>query len=123
MKQRILAASWVHALPSIKEGWGLAVVEAAALGTPSVAFRVGGLPELIEHGSTGLLAEDYSAFLSCLRSLLRSEELRTQLGAAARQRVGAFTWEAAAADFELALAGSAIPSPARPVVDPVPEVS
>src|SRR5215218_1066520 len=41
-KRRVLASSWVLAMPSLKEGWGLAVLEAAAAGTPTVAFRAAG---------------------------------------------------------------------------------
>ena len=53
-KQRVLASSWALAMPSVKEGWGLAVLEAAASGTPTVAFRAaGGLRESVLHGTTG----------------------------------------------------------------------
>jgi len=99
-KLRILAESWVLALPSVKEGWGLVVIEAAAMGTPSVAFRVGGLQESIVDGTTGLLARDYPQFVGALRSLLCSPELRGRLGAAARTRAGQFTWVATARSFE-----------------------
>ena len=51
-KQRVLASSWALAMPSVKEGWGLAVLEAAASGTPTVAFRAaGGLRESVVHGT------------------------------------------------------------------------
>ncbi len=96
-KREILSRSWLLALPSIKEGWGLAVVEAASCGTPSVAFRVGGLPESIADGTTGLLADDYPGFVDSVRRLLRSEALRSELGSAARLRARTFTWDATAA--------------------------
>ena len=43
-KHRLLARAWVHAMPSLKEGWGLVVVEAGVHGTPTVAFRSAGRP-------------------------------------------------------------------------------
>ena len=49
----------MHVLPSIKEGWGLSIVEAARVGVPSVAYRsAGGVQESILEGVTGLLADD-----------------------------------------------------------------
>lgn len=44
-------------LVSRSEGFGRTIIEAAALGAPSIGARVGGIPELIEHGRTGLLVE------------------------------------------------------------------
>ena len=62
-KHRLLAAAWVHALPSVKEGWSLAVVESAAHGTPTVAFRsAGGPTESVLDGETGLLVDDLTGF-------------------------------------------------------------
>src|SRR5690606_29610981 len=43
-KHELLARAWVHAMPSLKEGWGLVVVEAGIHGTPTVAFRDAGGP-------------------------------------------------------------------------------
>jgi glycosyltransferase involved in cell wall biosynthesis len=102
-KRRILAGAWVMALPSVMEGWGLAVVEAAAEGTPSVAFRVGGLRESIQDGRTGVLADDYDGFVLALRELLRSKSRRETLGAAARERAREFGWDATATAFIAAL--------------------
>ncbi len=46
----------MHALPSVKEGWGLVVVEAGLHQTPTVAFRAaGGVQESLQDGETGLL--------------------------------------------------------------------
>jgi glycosyltransferase involved in cell wall biosynthesis len=57
-KARVLAESWLLAVPSLKEGWGLAVVEAASHGTPALAFEgAGGLSESIVHGVTGRLVD------------------------------------------------------------------
>jgi hypothetical protein len=56
-KQTLLSESWVALTPSLKEGWGLTIVEAGAAGTPTVAFHgAGGVAEALSDGVTGLLA-------------------------------------------------------------------
>jgi glycosyltransferase involved in cell wall biosynthesis/O-antigen/teichoic acid export membrane protein len=45
-------------VPSVREGWGLVVVEANSVGTPAVAYNVPGLRDSVQDGITGLLAED-----------------------------------------------------------------
>ncbi len=55
----MLQRSWVHVLPSRKEGWGLAVVEAAQHGVPTIGYRAsGGLTDSIVDGVTGMLVDD-----------------------------------------------------------------
>ncbi len=115
-KRRILAGAWAMALPSVMEGWGLAVVEAAVEGTPSVAFRVGGLTESIHDGRTGMLADDYDGFVLALRELLRSKPLRSTLGAAARERACEFGWIGTASAFMAALEDAR-----RPATVTIPE--
>lgn len=55
------------------ENFPLSVVESLALGTPVIASQIGGLPELIEHGQTGLLfpSSDGEALAECLRQIIR----------------------------------------------------
>jgi glycosyltransferase involved in cell wall biosynthesis len=98
-KLRLLEEAWVLALPSIKEGWGLVVTEAARCGTPAVAFRVGGLKEAVADGQTGLLSDDLAEFTGQLRLILGSEELRIRLGAGARAYASRFTWDRTVAEF------------------------
>jgi glycosyltransferase involved in cell wall biosynthesis len=58
-KHRLLATSWAMSMPSLKEGWGLTIIEAGLHGTPSVAFRdAGGTQESIMDNQTGILADD-----------------------------------------------------------------
>ena len=75
---------------SLKEGFGLTVTEAMWKARPMVGSAVGGIPDQIEDGVSGLLLsdpEDADEFASALERLLKDEELRTTLGDNARDRV------------------------------------
>jgi glycosyltransferase involved in cell wall biosynthesis len=100
LKGELLAHSWVLAMPSLKEGWGLAVLEAAGHGTPAVGFRAaGGLAESIVDEVTGLLADDAEELHRQLARVLGDPALRDRLGAEARARAARFTWPAATEAF------------------------
>jgi glycosyltransferase involved in cell wall biosynthesis len=93
-KQEILERSWVLALPSLKEGWGLVVGEAGMHGTPTVAYRsAGGTRESVAAGVSGLLVDDRAELVDALRRVLTDEELRSGLADGARAMSHAFTWE------------------------------
>lgn len=98
-KADLLARAWVGALPSVKEGWGLSVVEAASHGTPSVAFSsAGGLAESILDGQTGVLVDgDEEAYLAALADLLADRERCAVLGRQARAYAAEFSWDVTAA--------------------------
>lgn len=92
-KHRVLQQSWVHVLPSRKEGWGLAVTEAAQHGVPTIGYRSsGGLTDSIVDGVTGLLVDDCDGLVSGLRQLLADPVLRVQLGSKAQARSDEFSW-------------------------------
>jgi glycosyltransferase involved in cell wall biosynthesis len=108
VKRELLARSWVLAMPSLKEGWGLAVTEAAAHATPAVGFAAaGGLAESVRHGETGLLAADYDGFTRGLDVVLGDACLRRRLGEAARVRAAEFAWERSADAFSALVNASA----------------
>lgn len=108
VKHTLLASSWLHLLPSVKEGWGLVVVEAGFHGTPTVAFRsAGGTTESVVHGVTGLLADDDDGFVDAVSRLLDEEATRTGFGEAARTHSRRFSWEETTRGVEKALAAAA----------------
>jgi glycosyltransferase involved in cell wall biosynthesis len=79
----------VFALTSRSEGMPLAVLEAWAAGVPVVASRVGGLPELVDDGMTGLFFEsgNIGQLVMSLEKLMNDVELRTRLGDNAFRKV------------------------------------
>lgn len=84
--------------PSLREGFGVACLEAMAYGRPVVASATGGLLDLVDDGVTGLLVPpgDTATLRAALERLLGDAELRARLGAAARERARErFSWETA----------------------------
>ena len=83
------AAADVFTLPSLGDQAPLAVLEAMAAGAPVVATRVGGIPEEVDSGTTGMLVPPRDATLlgTALVRLLRDPALRASMGAAGRSRV------------------------------------
>ena len=118
-KENLLAQSWLMLAPSVKEGWGLMVIEAAAHAVPSIAYRsAGGLAESIEHGRTGLLVDDLPQLIATTRELLHDHARRTTLGETAREHVAGFSWRTASTSMHLLLRRAANRLPASSVVDP-----
>jgi glycosyltransferase involved in cell wall biosynthesis len=86
--RELLAAADIACIPSLREGLSVFSLEAMAAGVPVVASRVGGLPESVAEGVTGLLAEpgDEAALAAALERLLADRDLRERMGVAARER-------------------------------------
>ncbi|MDE1147195.1 MAG: glycosyltransferase [Azospirillaceae bacterium] len=84
-------------LPSVRaangwvEGLGMVMLEAAATGVPVIASRIGGIPEVIVEGQTGLLAPERApeALARCMATLLDDGDLRHRMGAQARAHIDA----------------------------------
>ncbi len=85
----LLSISDVFLLPSAQESFGLAALEAMACGVPVVASRVGGLPEVIDHGLTGYLhpPEALDEMADSAVGLLTDEARRKAMGREATSRV------------------------------------
>ncbi len=76
------------------EGFGIAYLEAAFFGVPSIASNIGGTPEAVLHEKTGLIVNDEADFSSVLYNLLSNKEKLNLLGSNAKKRaVEEFTWE------------------------------
>ncbi|WP_059015227.1 glycosyltransferase family 4 protein [Mycobacterium sp. M26] len=98
VKHAVVQQSWVHVLPSRKEGWGLAVIEAARHAVPTVGYRSsGGLTDSVIDGVTGVLVDDPEELVNELERLLTDRVLRAELGAKAHVRSREFSWQQSAA--------------------------
>ncbi|MEU9171285.1 glycogen synthase [Streptomyces sp. NPDC048420] len=98
---QLLTHAAVFVCPSVYEPLGIVNLEAMACGTPVVASRVGGIPEVVDDGRTGLLVtvddEFEPALARALDSLLGDPEAARRMGEAGRERaVGEFGWDAVA---------------------------
>lgn len=92
-RDRLLARAWLMLLPSVKEGWGLAVLEAAAQRTATVAYReAGGVTESVVDGVTGILVDDLDEMTDQVRRVLQNPWTRDRMGAAAAARAREFDW-------------------------------
>ena len=92
-KHAVVQRCWVHVLPSAKEGWGLAVIEAAQHGVPTIGYHSsGGLTDSVVDGVTGLLVADYDELVRRLEQLVGDAVLREELGAKAAARSSEFSW-------------------------------
>ena len=99
-----LARAWVHVLPSLKEGWGLVAVEAAACGTPTLAYRsAGGVNESVVHGVTGYLCDDRADLVARLDALLSDRALVDRMGLDCGIHAAAHSWKSTIDGFEDAL--------------------
>ena len=99
--KKIYASADIFAMPSVtakdgdKEGFGLVMLEAMASGLPVVAFRSGGIVNVIDHESNGLLAEPENVkdLVSCIERLIREPELCEKLKRRAFEDIQQYSYE------------------------------
>jgi glycosyltransferase involved in cell wall biosynthesis len=96
-------AAAISVIPSLEEGFGIPAAEAMGCEVPVVASDAGGLPEVVEHGVTGLVVPrgDTPALAEAIGSLLENPERRRRMGIAGRERaLRLFDWDRSAEQFE-----------------------
>lgn len=101
-KLDILQKAKIFVTPSMKEGWGITVIEANKCGTPAIAYNVTGLRDSIRHGYNGLLVKegDINALANTIIKVLYNEELRNRLSTNAVKWSNRFDWDKSAKEFE-----------------------
>lgn len=111
--QARLERAHVFVLPTLKEAFGIAVLEARAAGLPVVAMQGNGTTDLVEHGREGLLAATTFELADHVAELCRNAALRSRMSAAAREGLERFSWEAVLArhlEIYALACGAAAPS-------------
>jgi glycosyltransferase involved in cell wall biosynthesis len=105
-KRALLASAHIHLFTSHREGWGLTVSEAAAVGTPSVGYDVQGVRDSI--GEPRLLAPrgDLTALAGRMKTLSRDPELYAEVRQAAWERIRGMSYHETVRAFERALGGA-----------------
>jgi glycosyltransferase involved in cell wall biosynthesis len=99
-KTALVAGSLLHLNTSHGEGWGLCVLEAAALGVPTVAFDVDGLRDAVRDGETGWLVRDGERIEDVTERAVKEladPARRAAVAAACRAWAAMFSWDASAA--------------------------
>lgn len=86
--ERYLSVTDIFCLPSYREGFPNTVIEAAAMGVPTVGTRIVGLVDSVVDGETGMLVppRDVDALTGALSRMLSDETLRVRMGKAAQER-------------------------------------
>lgn len=87
---QIVSTFDVAVLPSLFEGMGRVVLEAMAMAKPVVASRVGGIPDLVDHGRNGFLVNpgDVDALAESIMKILRDKGLAKSMGKAGQEKIG-----------------------------------
>ena len=107
-KHEVYERSWLLALPSLKEGWGLVVGEAGMHRTPTVAYRsAGGTRESVADRRSGRLVEDLDDFAATVAELGEDQVQRERLGEGALEMSHAFSWGHAQRSFALVVLAAA----------------
>jgi len=101
-KFELLKRAHVLLIPSVREGWGVSVIEANAMGTPAVGYRVPGLKDSVIHGETGFLVQsgDCVELARAAYHVLTDKDLATKLSKNALNWSSNFSWDGAARTFE-----------------------
>ena len=107
-RRNLVGRSWVLINPSVREGWGLNVVEANAFGTPCVAYDVAGLRDSVKDDETGLLAEagNVQVLAETIITVLDDDALRKELSQNALDYSRQFSWDRSAKEFIEILEGA-----------------
>jgi glycosyltransferase involved in cell wall biosynthesis len=100
-KLRLLRQAWVFVTPSMKEGWGITVIESNACGTPAIAYNVPGLRDSVKYNYNGILVEDgnENSLANTIVMVLKDGSLRDNLSKNALEWSKQFSWERSAEEF------------------------
>lgn len=105
-KVKLMQEAWCFVHPSVKEGWGMVITEAAACGTPSIATSVTGQVDAIKNNNTGILisaSPTVDELASAMLKIIEDKPLRLMLSKNAIQWAKEFDWDASYNQFKEAI--------------------
>jgi glycosyltransferase involved in cell wall biosynthesis len=99
-------------LPSLTEGFPNVILEAMSIGMPVIATKVGGIPDIIEHGKTGFLVDSRNAaqISKYIELLMKDEKLYANMSRNCRKEVEKYSWENVIKQLELAIQDLCFPN-------------
>ena len=98
-KRDLMSRAHAILVPGVREGWGLIVTEANAMGTPAIGYNIHGLRDSIRDGETGLLCDgNPEAMADTAVGLLKDETLRVKLSGNGLAWAGEFDWDRSAVE-------------------------
>lgn len=103
LKVSLMQKAWALLLPSVKEGWGMVVTEAAACGTPAIVSNVTGLRDSVINGKTGIILSNNPSEEELSQSMMRliqNSDLRNSLSAESFRHSQNFSWDKSYKDFK-----------------------
>jgi glycosyltransferase involved in cell wall biosynthesis len=103
--------AWLLASASSAEGWGMTITEAGACRTTSVATRISGHADIVDHDRSGLLVDSMPELAEAMTAVLTDEGRRERLAAGALARSTELSWDRTARDVLAALAAEATARP------------
>lgn len=98
-KYNLLKKSHFLLVPSVREGWGQVVLQANAMGTVAIGYRVQGLKDSIRDGITGFLVKDYREMAQKVLGVWQDKGLYRQLSEKALEFSKSFSWERTRREF------------------------
>lgn len=112
-KFKLLASSWALISTSLKEGFGLNVIEAASVSTPTLAYKVPGIIDTVKHNQTGLLTPKNTPqnLAKIMEEFVTKKNLRKKLSQQAKQNSKNYSWEKTTDQFLSAINKNLNPAP------------
>ncbi|AOX00998.1 hypothetical protein BJP34_17495 [Moorena producens PAL-8-15-08-1] len=99
---QLYSSSHIFVLPSLKEGFGIVLLEAMYFGLPIITTNISAMPELVQDGENGLLVPpaNFQRLAQALSKLIANPELRQYMGQKGRERVSnSYHWEQTSSEF------------------------
>lgn len=96
LKVNLMQKAWALLLPSVKEGWGMVVTEAAACGTPAIVSNVTGLRDSVINGKTGIILSknpSETELAQAMINMIEDSNLRNNISRQAYEHSQNFNWD------------------------------